>query len=193
MRHGLNAQLQHPLFLILLLLLLPVVTPSTTIETSNKSSTIVDNPPIGLDIPRKSNPATFFGVDGLRSSSSSSSSNGAKSRDVLEAELEDELRREFVRVSSSHSQAPSSQYFNKKTYSLPRQFECYSCMSLIYQDNWQFLQLMYTAPKVFTNRLQRAIDPKKHSNGAVWICMCHFAGAQCRSWCVPRLQVHKGL
>uniref|UniRef100_A0A915DPK6 Secreted protein n=1 Tax=Ditylenchus dipsaci TaxID=166011 RepID=A0A915DPK6_9BILA len=88
---------------------------------------------------------------------------------------------------------PFTQASSHKKLGLPRQFECYSCMSLIYQDNWQFLQLMYTAPKVFTNRLQRAIDPKKHSNGAVWICMCHFAGAQCRSWCVPRLQVHKGL
>ena len=32
--------------------------------------------------------------------------------------------------------------------SVPRQTECFSCMSLGYKDNWEHLQYMYTTPKV---------------------------------------------
>ncbi|VDN07357.1 unnamed protein product [Thelazia callipaeda] len=35
---------------------------------------------------------------------------------------------------------------------IPRRFECFSCMSLSYQERWEHLQYIYTAPKVFTNR-----------------------------------------
>ncbi|VBB32840.1 unnamed protein product [Acanthocheilonema viteae] len=35
---------------------------------------------------------------------------------------------------------------------IPRRFECFSCMSLSYQERWQHLQFIYTAPKIFTNR-----------------------------------------
>ncbi|VDN54726.1 unnamed protein product [Dracunculus medinensis] len=33
-----------------------------------------------------------------------------------------------------------------------RRFDCFSCMSLSYQESWEYLQNIYTAPKVFTNR-----------------------------------------
>ncbi|VDO11036.1 unnamed protein product [Brugia timori] len=35
---------------------------------------------------------------------------------------------------------------------IPRRFECFSCMSLSYQESWEHLQYIYTAPKMFTNR-----------------------------------------
>ncbi|EYC35652.1 hypothetical protein Y032_1005g3369 [Ancylostoma ceylanicum] len=36
--------------------------------------------------------------------------------------------------------------------SLPRQIECFSCMSLSYQTSWKYLQTTYIYPKVFTDR-----------------------------------------
>ncbi|CAI4223063.1 unnamed protein product [Auanema sp. JU1783] len=36
--------------------------------------------------------------------------------------------------------------------SIPRQTECYSCMSLSYQTSWKYLQTTYVFPKVFTDR-----------------------------------------
>ncbi|WKY10797.1 hypothetical protein Q1695_002842 [Nippostrongylus brasiliensis] len=36
--------------------------------------------------------------------------------------------------------------------SLPRQIECFSCMSLSYQTSWKYLQATYIYPKVFTDR-----------------------------------------
>ncbi|CAG9533267.1 unnamed protein product [Cercopithifilaria johnstoni] len=35
---------------------------------------------------------------------------------------------------------------------IPHRFECFSCMSLSYQERWEHLQYIYTAPKMFTNR-----------------------------------------
>ncbi|CAJ0586330.1 unnamed protein product, partial [Mesorhabditis spiculigera] len=41
---------------------------------------------------------------------------------------------------------------------IPRQIECYSCMSLSYQTNWKYLQSTYIYPKVFTDRCR---DPQQ--------------------------------
>lgn len=37
--------------------------------------------------------------------------------------------------------------------SVPRKFQCYSCMSLSYQNNWERLQHLYVQPKASSNAL----------------------------------------
>ncbi|KAI1715054.1 ly-6-related protein domain-containing protein [Ditylenchus destructor] len=82
--------------------------------------------------------------------------NGEDSLEKREAELEDELRREFIR--GNQATLERSALFHKKTYStFPRQFECFSCMSASYENNWKHLQLMYTAPKVYTDQCNQPL------------------------------------
>uniref|UniRef100_A0A7E4W355 Protein quiver n=1 Tax=Panagrellus redivivus TaxID=6233 RepID=A0A7E4W355_PANRE len=63
---------------------------------------------------------------------------------------------------------------------IPRQFECYSCMSLSYQENWEHLQFMYTTPKVFTNRCN---DPFLQRNIPTVLC-----GSYCASLLEPNVE-----
>ncbi|PAV71946.1 hypothetical protein WR25_16651 [Diploscapter pachys] len=51
--------------------------------------------------------------------------------------------------------------------SLPRQFECYSCMSLSYQTKWKWLQATYIYPKVFTDR---CVDPSSERGMPTVMC-----------------------
>ncbi|KAI1704361.1 ly-6-related protein [Ditylenchus destructor] len=53
----------------------------------------------------------------------------------------------------------------------PRQFECFSCMSASYENNWKHLQLMYTVPKVYTDQCNQ---PLLQRNMATVLCgsMC---------------------
>uniref|UniRef100_A0AC35GTK2 Uncharacterized protein n=1 Tax=Panagrolaimus sp. PS1159 TaxID=55785 RepID=A0AC35GTK2_9BILA len=67
--------------------------------------------------------------------------------DLLLKEDDSEIfeKTEFVR---NRAKSSGIHTFQKKTFStIPRQFECFSCMSLSYQDNWEHLQYMYTTPK----------------------------------------------
>uniref|UniRef100_A0A915BLZ4 Uncharacterized protein n=1 Tax=Parascaris univalens TaxID=6257 RepID=A0A915BLZ4_PARUN len=59
---------------------------------------------------------------------------------------------------------------------VPRRFDCFSCMSLSYQESWEHLQSIYTAPKVFTNRCN---DPYLTKN---------IPTVQCGSVCVSLLE-----
>uniref|UniRef100_A0A914PYB9 Secreted protein n=1 Tax=Panagrolaimus davidi TaxID=227884 RepID=A0A914PYB9_9BILA len=66
---------------------------------------------------------------------------------------------------------------------IPRQFECFSCMSLSYQDNWEHLQYMYTTPKVFTNRCN---EPFIQKNIPTVLC-----GSFCASLLEPNVEAGK--
>uniref|UniRef100_A0A915BMA4 Uncharacterized protein n=2 Tax=Parascaris univalens TaxID=6257 RepID=A0A915BMA4_PARUN len=83
-----------------------------------------------------------------------------------------EERTEFVRTTWSEA------YYTKlRTFStVPRRFDCFSCMSLSYQESWEHLQSIYTAPKVFTNRCN---DPYLTKN---------IPTVQCGSVCVSLLE-----
>ncbi|XGW03685.1 hypothetical protein V3C99_015116 [Haemonchus contortus] len=62
--------------------------------------------------------------------------------------LADDDQTEFVR-----REWTETVYKKVRTYSsLPRQIECFSCMSLSYQTSWKYLQATYIYPKVFTDR-----------------------------------------
>ncbi|CAB3396622.1 unnamed protein product [Caenorhabditis bovis] len=50
---------------------------------------------------------------------------------------------------------------------LPRQIECYSCMSLSYQTSWKYLQTTYIYPKVFTDRCR---DPSSERGMPTVMC-----------------------
>ncbi|KAK0410212.1 hypothetical protein QR680_005008 [Steinernema hermaphroditum] len=88
-------------------------------------------------------------------------------------------QREFVRTSWADDDPRHT--FKKKTYStLPRELECFSCMSLSYQDNWQHLQSTYHPPKVFTNRCN---DPLLQKNIPTTLC-----GTVCVSLLEPEVE-----
>ncbi|KAE9552552.1 hypothetical protein FO519_004249 [Halicephalobus sp. NKZ332] len=94
---------------------------------------------------------------------------------------EDEIfdKMEFVR--NSGKRRDELYKYEKRTYgTMPRQFECYSCMSLTYQENWEHLQFMYTTPKVFTNRCN---DPFMQRNIPTVLC-----GSFCASLLEPNLE-----
>ncbi|PIC30411.1 hypothetical protein B9Z55_021658 [Caenorhabditis nigoni] len=50
---------------------------------------------------------------------------------------------------------------------IPRQVECYSCMSLSYQTSWKYLQATYIYPKVFTDRCR---DPNSERGMPTVMC-----------------------
>ncbi|KAL3087323.1 hypothetical protein niasHS_008642 [Heterodera schachtii] len=80
-----------------------------------------------------------------------------RTREEEERLLEEELRAEFVRVSTVNDPDVAHR-FRKKTYAtMPRPFECYSCMSTSYQPKWHFLQKMYIAPKAFSDACDEPI------------------------------------
>uniref|UniRef100_A0A914Z8H5 Uncharacterized protein n=1 Tax=Panagrolaimus superbus TaxID=310955 RepID=A0A914Z8H5_9BILA len=89
---------------------------------------------------------------------------------------------EFVR--NRPQQTSGIHTFQKKSFStIPRQFECYSCMSLSYQDSWEHLQYMYTTPKVFTNRCN---EPFIQKNIPTVLC-----GSFCASLLEPNVEAGK--
>ncbi|KAI3421140.1 hypothetical protein GPALN_014768 [Globodera pallida] len=104
-----------------------------------------------------------------------------RTRDEEERLLEEELRAEFVRVSISNDPTTDVTHrFRKKTYAtMPRPFECYSCMSPSYQPKWQFLQQMYIAPKAFTEACDTPIT--RHSQ---------IPTIFCASFCVSMLEAN---
>uniref|UniRef100_A0A0N4ZVU9 Caenorhabditis elegans ly-6-related family-containing protein n=1 Tax=Parastrongyloides trichosuri TaxID=131310 RepID=A0A0N4ZVU9_PARTI len=63
--------------------------------------------------------------------------------------LDEEEARQFIRNNGGEKDEHN---FKKKFYSVPKQLKCYSCMSLNYQESWDFLQATYEKPHVFTNR-----------------------------------------
>ncbi|CEF69877.1 Caenorhabditis elegans ly-6-related family-containing protein [Strongyloides ratti] len=63
--------------------------------------------------------------------------------------LDEEEARQFIRNNGGQIEEKN---FDKKFYSFPRQLKCYSCMSLNYQESWDYLQATYEKPHVFTNR-----------------------------------------
>ncbi|TKR61152.1 hypothetical protein L596_028303 [Steinernema carpocapsae] len=63
---------------------------------------------------------------------------------------------------------------------IPRQIECYSCMSLSYQNSWDHLQSTYHPPKVFTNRCN---DPSLQKNIPTTLC-----GSVCVSLLEPDVE-----
>uniref|UniRef100_A0A914HM10 Uncharacterized protein n=1 Tax=Globodera rostochiensis TaxID=31243 RepID=A0A914HM10_GLORO len=65
------------------------------------------------------------------------------------------------------------------TATMPRPFECYSCMSPSYQPKWQFLQQMYIAPKAFTEACDTPIT--RHSQ---------IPTVFCASFCVSMLEAN---
>uniref|UniRef100_A0A914DSE8 Uncharacterized protein n=1 Tax=Acrobeloides nanus TaxID=290746 RepID=A0A914DSE8_9BILA len=67
------------------------------------------------------------------------------------------------------------------TSTVPKHFECYSCMSLSYQDSWEHLQFLYTAPKVFTNRCN---EPNLHQKNIPTV----ICGSVCISLLEPNVE-----
>lgn len=76
---------------------------------------------------------------------------GSSDRSEYEKNLiqDEEEARQFIRNNGGQIEEKS---FEKKIYSFPRQLKCYSCMSLNYQESWDYLQATYEKPHVFTNR-----------------------------------------
>ncbi|ULT92377.1 hypothetical protein L3Y34_009867 [Caenorhabditis briggsae] len=57
--------------------------------------------------------------------------------------------------------------FRRGAGPIPRQVECYSCMSLSYQTSWKYLQATYIYPKVFTDRCR---DPNSERGMPTVMC-----------------------
>uniref|UniRef100_A0A8R1DKE2 Uncharacterized protein n=1 Tax=Caenorhabditis japonica TaxID=281687 RepID=A0A8R1DKE2_CAEJA len=77
----------------------------------------------------------------------------------------DDEQAEFVRTEYT-----DQEYKKLRTYStgsVPRQVECYSCMSLSYQTSWKYLQATYIYPKVFTDRCR---DPNSERGMPTVMC-----------------------
>ncbi|CAO4382481.1 unnamed protein product [Caenorhabditis nigoni] len=77
----------------------------------------------------------------------------------------DDEQTEFVRTEYT-----DTEYKKLRTYSagpIPRQVECYSCMSLSYQTSWKYLQATYIYPKVFTDRCR---DPNSERGMPTVMC-----------------------
>ncbi|KAM3717169.1 putative FAD-binding protein C12C2.03c [Dirofilaria immitis] len=74
---------------------------------------------------------------------------------------------EFVRTAWSAATYSKLRIYN----TIPHRFECFSCMSLSYQERWEHLQYIYTSPKIFTNRCN---DPQLSNHIPTVICstMC---------------------
>ncbi|KAI6190576.1 hypothetical protein M3Y97_00133500 [Aphelenchoides bicaudatus] len=124
-------------------------------------------------------------------------------RAQAESDLEQDLIREFVRGSSVNRDDMTYRY-PKKTYSvsgsLPRKFQCYSCMSLSYQNNWSRLQHLYVQPKIFTDRCERPADYEKMPTvecGSVCVSLVEadmeggvFLGFKYIRGCINRILMH---
>uniref|UniRef100_A0A0M3HWK2 Homolog of Odr-2 (Two) n=1 Tax=Ascaris lumbricoides TaxID=6252 RepID=A0A0M3HWK2_ASCLU len=90
----------------------------------------------------------------------------------------DEVAADFA-LSESELMAVNTSLLNYLNFfagTVPRRFDCFSCMSLSYQESWEHLQSIYTAPKVFTNRCN---DPYLTKN---------IPTVQCGSVCVSLLE-----
>lgn len=91
----------------------------------------------------------------------------------------DDEQTEFVRTEYT-----DMEYKKLRTYSagapIPRQVECYSCMSLSYQTSWKYLQTTYIYPKVFTDRCR---DPNSERGMPTVMC-----GSVCVSLMEPDVE-----
>uniref|UniRef100_A0A913HKI2 Caenorhabditis elegans ly-6-related family-containing protein n=2 Tax=Strongyloides stercoralis TaxID=6248 RepID=A0A913HKI2_STRER len=62
------------------------------------------------------------------------------------------MTRNFAKKTDSDLYPMPSPKGDSRRPGFPRQLKCYSCMSLNYQESWDYLQATYEKPHVFTNR-----------------------------------------
>uniref|UniRef100_A0A0N5C3D5 Caenorhabditis elegans ly-6-related family-containing protein n=1 Tax=Strongyloides papillosus TaxID=174720 RepID=A0A0N5C3D5_STREA len=60
--------------------------------------------------------------------------------------------RSYTKNSDSGAYPMTVNKVDNRRQGFPRQLKCYSCMSLNYQESWDYLQATYEKPHVFTNR-----------------------------------------
>ncbi|KAI6237643.1 hypothetical protein M3Y95_00287000 [Aphelenchoides besseyi] len=124
----------------------------------------------------------------------------AIARAQAEAELEEDLRREFVRTSMLEKDEMVYRYPTKSYGPVAKKFQCYSCMSMSYQNNWERLQHLYVQPKIFTDRCEHPSDFEKMPTvecGSVCVSLVEadveggvFLGFKYIRGCINRILTH---